>query len=132
MRESCGWVFEGFVTPTRVTVPRAKILSARTIHHKPLTMHEWRARGIGESRARGIGAGCCVRAGAKLVGSALFFVRSTSWGVDDIFGYSNNKYLAVSRIAAVHLGWVGMSNCSKGPTQSEQRQATAKLLEPFV
>jgi hypothetical protein len=43
MRESCGWVLEGFVTPARVAVPRAKILSARTTHYKPLTIDDTRS-----------------------------------------------------------------------------------------
>jgi hypothetical protein len=29
MRESCGWVLEGFVTPARVAVPRAPKFSRR-------------------------------------------------------------------------------------------------------
>jgi hypothetical protein len=53
--------------------------------------------------------------------------------VDDIFGYSNNKYLALFLALLLSLGaWLGLSNCSKGPAQSEQRQATAKLLDAYI
>jgi hypothetical protein len=53
--------------------------------------------------------------------------------VDDIFGYSNNKYLALflALLLSVWAG-LGLSNCSKGPAQSEQRQATAKLLDAYI
>jgi hypothetical protein len=52
--------------------------------------------------------------------------------VDDIFAYSSNKYLALFlALLPVWAGW-GLSNCSKGPAQLEQRQATAKLLEAYV
>jgi hypothetical protein len=53
--------------------------------------------------------------------------------VDDIFGYSNNKYLALflASLLSVWAG-LGLSNCSKGPARSEQRQATAKLLDAYI
>jgi Domain of unknown function (DUF4904) len=49
------------------------------------------------------------------------------------FGSSNNKYLTilVALLLSVFAG-LGLSNCSKGPAQSEQRQATAKLLDAYV
>ena len=53
--------------------------------------------------------------------------------VNDNFGSSNNKYLIilVALLLSVFAG-LGLSNCSKGPAQSEQRQATAKLLDAYI
>ena len=50
-----------------------------------------------------------------------------------MFGYTNNKYLALS-LASLLSVWtaLGLSNCSKNPARSEERQATAKLLDAYI
>jgi hypothetical protein len=53
--------------------------------------------------------------------------------VDDIFGCSNNKYpaLFLALLLSIWAGF-GLSNCSRGSAQSEQRQTTAKLLDDYI
>jgi Domain of unknown function (DUF4904) len=67
---------------------------------------------------------CCAR---------IIFRKIDIMEVDDILGHNNNKYPALffALLLSVWAG-LGLSNCSRGPAQSEERQTTAKLLDAYI